>query len=141
MSSLLRPEIKLIRASTPVLLTSNFDDDSIKNERASMETAFSHYKSLGNFLDAQGQFTPYAVVRSGRNSNSSEILCMSSSSASIKMIGLKTIEKRWRNHFPHYKSMGAFCCHGKQSFNPICLITLWSLSPTPVMLHIIFDQD
>ena len=27
---------------------SNFDDDSIKNERASMATAFSHYKSMGN---------------------------------------------------------------------------------------------
>ena len=40
----------------PVLVTRNFDD-SIKNERASMETAFSHYKSMGNFLDAQGQLT------------------------------------------------------------------------------------
>ena len=34
----------------PVLVTSNFDDDMIKNERASMETAFSHYKSMGNFF-------------------------------------------------------------------------------------------
>ena len=42
----------------PVLVTSNFDDDSIENERASMATAFSHYKSKGNFLDAQGQLTP-----------------------------------------------------------------------------------
>ena len=42
----------------PVLVTSNFDDDSIKNERASMETALSNYKSMGNFLDAQGQLTP-----------------------------------------------------------------------------------
>ena len=42
----------------PVLVTSNFDDDSIKNERTSIETAFSHYKSMGNFLDAQGQLTP-----------------------------------------------------------------------------------
>ena len=42
----------------PVLVTSNFDDDSIENEWASMETAFSHYKSLENFLDAQGQLTP-----------------------------------------------------------------------------------
>ena len=41
----------------PVLVTSNFDDDSIKNERASMETAVSHYKSMGNFLDAQGQLS------------------------------------------------------------------------------------
>ena len=42
----------------PVLVTSNFDDDSIENERANMETAFSHYKSMENFLDAQGQLTP-----------------------------------------------------------------------------------
>ena len=32
----------------------NFDDDSIKNEWASMETPFSHYKSMGNFLDLKG---------------------------------------------------------------------------------------
>ena len=42
----------------PDLVTSNFDDDSIKNESASMETAFSHYKSTGIFLDAQGKLTP-----------------------------------------------------------------------------------
>ena len=42
----------------PVLVTSNFDDDSLENERASMETPFSHKKSMGNFLDAQGQLTP-----------------------------------------------------------------------------------
>ena len=42
----------------PVLVTSNFEDDSIKNKQANMETAFSHYKFLGNFLDAQGQLTP-----------------------------------------------------------------------------------
>ena len=42
----------------PVLVNSNFDDDSIKNEPASMETAFSHSKYMGNFLDAQGQLTP-----------------------------------------------------------------------------------
>ena len=37
--------------------------------------------------------------------------------------------------------MGAFCCHRNQSFDPICPKTLCSLSPTPVMLHIKFDQD
>ena len=49
----------------PVLVTRSFDDYSIKNDdysikndRTSMETAFSHYKSMGNFLDAQGQLTP-----------------------------------------------------------------------------------
>ena len=34
----------------PVLITSNFDDDSMKNEQASMETAFSHYKCMGNYF-------------------------------------------------------------------------------------------
>ena len=48
----------------PVLVTSNFDDDSIKNERASTETHFSYYKFMGNFLDAQGQLTWLSVVRS-----------------------------------------------------------------------------
>ena len=58
MSGPIRPIIKLVPVFMPVLVSSNFDDDSIKNERASMETAFSHYKSMGNFLDAQGQLTP-----------------------------------------------------------------------------------
>ena len=49
-----RPEIELIRAFMPVLVTSNFDNDSLKNELASMETSFSHYKSMGNFLDLKG---------------------------------------------------------------------------------------
>ena len=65
----------------------------------------------------------------------------SSLPASIKRIGSKATEKRWRHHFPHYKSMGAFCCHGHQSFDPICLEILCSLSPPPVMLHIKFYQD
>ena len=61
--------------------------------------------------------------------------------ASIKRIGLNATEKRWRHHFPHYNSMGAFCCHGHQSYDPICLKTLCCLFPPPLMLHIKFDQD
>ena len=49
-----RPQIELVQAFMPVRVTSNFDVDSIKNEWASMETPFSHYKSMGNVLDAQG---------------------------------------------------------------------------------------
>ena len=49
MSGLIWPKIKLDRALMP--------DDLSKNERASMETLFSHYKSMGNFLDAQWQLT------------------------------------------------------------------------------------
>ena len=35
---------------------------------------FFHYKSMGIFPDAQGQLTPQSLVRSGRISNSSEML-------------------------------------------------------------------
>ena len=58
MSGLIRPKIELNRAFMPVLVTSNFDDDLIKNDQASMETPFSYYKSMGIVLDAQGQLTP-----------------------------------------------------------------------------------
>ena len=64
---------------------------------------------------------------------------MSSLPASIKKIRSKTTEKRWRHHFSHCNSMGAFCCHGNQSFDLISPKTLYSLSPIPVMLHIKFD--
>ena len=35
-------EIKLVRDFMPVLVTSKFDKDPIKNECASLETPFSH---------------------------------------------------------------------------------------------------
>ena len=38
---------------------------------------FSHYTSMGIFPDAQGQLTPQSLFRSGRISNSSEMLWMS----------------------------------------------------------------
>ena len=60
----------------PVLVNSTFDEEPIKNGRASFQTPLSHYKSMGNFLDPQGHLTPKGVVRSGRNLNSAEILCL-----------------------------------------------------------------
>ena len=54
MCGLIRPKIEVDRAFMSVMVTSNFDDDSITNERASMETPLSHYKSMGNFLDLKG---------------------------------------------------------------------------------------
>ena len=44
-SNLNVPKIKPLQAFTYFLVTSNFDDDSIKNKQASMETSISHYKS------------------------------------------------------------------------------------------------
>ena len=37
----------------PVLVTSKFVEDPIKNERVSLETPFSHYKPMGNFLSVE----------------------------------------------------------------------------------------
>ena len=82
-----------------VLVTSNWNNDSIKNELASMETPFSHYKSMGNFF--RHSRAAYSVV-----------------SGTI----WPKFQLTW--DFMHvfitckYK---AFCCHGHQSFDPICL--------------------
>ena len=140
MTDLIRPEFEHIKDFMHVLATSKFDEDPINNEHASLETPFSHYK-LGNFLDAQIHTTPKAVVRSGRNSDLSEILCLSSLHVSLTKIRSKLKELAWRNHFPHYKSMGTFCCHGHQSFDWICPKCFCSLSPTPMMLHIKVERD
>ena len=118
MSCLIRPKIELNRAFMTVLVTSNFDDDLIKNERACMETPFSHYKSMGNFLDPQGQLTcsqwsELAEIRTQPRFYASPHYLQVQ-----KGIRSKATEKRWRHRFPHYKSKGAFCCYGHQSFDP-----------------------
>ena len=60
---------------------------------------FSHYKSMGIFPDAQGQLTPQSLVRSGRISNSSEMLCMSPLPASMKKIRSKMKALEWSQHY------------------------------------------
>ena len=53
-----------------------------------------------------------------------------------KRIGSKTTEKRWRHHFPHYKSMRAFCCHGPgPKSNPSELLCLSWLQATLMMIQ------
>ena len=79
---------------------------------------FSNYKSMGIFTDVQGQLTPQSLVRSGRISNSSEMLWMSLLPASTKKIRSKMKLLECSQHFPHYNPMGAICCHGNQSSNP-----------------------
>ena len=54
------------------LLPTRMMESKIKELECS--EGFSHYKSMGIFPDAQGQQTPQSLVRSGRISNSSEML-------------------------------------------------------------------
>ena len=58
----------------------------IKSKMKELECSqdFSHYKSMGIFTDTQGQLTPQSLVRSGRISNSSDMLWMSLLPASLK---------------------------------------------------------
>ena len=62
-------------------------DSKMKELECSQD--LSHYKSMGIFPDAQGQLTPQSLLRSSRNSNSSEMLCKFSLPASMKKIRSK----------------------------------------------------
>ena len=52
----------------------------------------------------------WSVVGSGRISNSSKLLCMSSLPVSIEET-MKTTEKKWQHRFSNYNTI---CCHGNQ---------------------------
>ena len=99
----------------PVLVTSNFDDDLIKNEWATMETAYSHYKSIGIFLDAKTVHSEVSGPIWQKFELVRDFMHVLVTYKYITRIRSKATEKSWRHHFPHYKSMGAFCCHGHQS--------------------------
>ena len=100
---------------------------------------FSHYKSMGSFPDAQGQLTPHSLVRSGRISNSSEMLWMFSIPASMKKIRSKMKALEWSQQFPHYNPMGAIRCHGV----PIRSGPKHNAAfpPTPMMVQLKFHYD
>ena len=98
------------------------EEDTSKNEGTRVVTTFlkfSHYKSMGIFPDAQGQVTHKSMVGSCRISNPREILWLSLIPARIKKNKSKMQELEWSQDFPHYNPMGAICCHGNQSSDPI----------------------
>ena len=86
-----------------VLLTCKKKEDPIRNEGARVFTTI-----YIDFSDAQGQITLESVVVSGRNLNSSKLLCMSSLPARMRMIKSKMKELECSQDFYHYKSMGIF---------------------------------
>ena len=73
----------------------------IKSKMKELECSqdFSHYKSMGIFPDTQGQLTLQSLVRSGRISNSSEMLLMSSLPASMKKIRSKIEALECSQHY------------------------------------------
>ena len=123
MSGLIWPKIELDRAFMPVLVTSNFVDDSIKNEWASMETPFSHYK-LRSSRAANSVVSGPILPKFELPWDFMHVLV----TCKYKKDRIKSNREKVETPFSH-KSMGAFCCHGHQSFDQICLKTLCSLPP------------
>ena len=90
------------------------------------------------FSDAQGQITLELVQVSGRNLNSSKLLCMSSLPARMRMIVSKMIKLECSQDFSHYKSMGIFP-YAQGQLTPQSLVesgpnSKLSLSSLPVSL-------
>ena len=71
-----------------VLVTCKNEDDPNKNEVS--RTQYIPYYKYGIFSNDQGQLTPQFVVDSGRNSNSPEMLWLSSLPARLKKIRSKS---------------------------------------------------
>ena len=92
------PKFELIQAFMHVLDTGKNEEDPIKMKALECSQDFSHYKSLGIFPDAQGQLSPQSLVRSGRISNSSEMLWMSLLPASMRKIRSKMKALEWTQH-------------------------------------------
>ena len=82
----------------------------------------SHFAKIENkkviFPDAQWQLTHKSLVGSCRISNPFEILWLSLLPVRINNKS-KMKELEWSKDFPHYNPMGAICCHGNQSSDPI----------------------
>ena len=73
---------------------------SILSSESSTEHSRFHNKSIENLICLQGHVTPKWLIRSSRNLNSSEMLCLSWLPASLMKIQLKKNELAWGRHFP-----------------------------------------
>ena len=112
-------KLKLIQVFIVVLVTCRNEEDPSKMKAIEWSQHFSHYKSMGIFQEAQEQPTPQSLVGSCLILNPYEILWLSSLPAGIKKNQSKMKEIELSQDFFHYNPMGAICCHGNQSFDPI----------------------
>ena len=95
------PEFEPVQHFMSVLVTCKFDEDWIhSNWVRKSGDLFFHYK-MGKNVCAQGRITPKWLIRSDPNSNSFELLCLSSLPASLRKFQSKVTEKSWRHHFFH----------------------------------------
>ena len=97
------PNFEIVRDVIDVPVTCKYEEDPIKNKGARVDTSL-----YSNFSDAQGQITLVLVSVSGRNLNSSKLICMSSLHARMRMINSKMKELECSQDFSHDKSMGIY---------------------------------
>ena len=77
MNSPILPEFELVRDFMPAHVICNCHKEPIKTKQVMPRTRSNRWGGT------KGQVTPKSIVRSGRNSNSSEILCLSRLSGSF----------------------------------------------------------
>ena len=99
-SGLIWPNFELIPTFMYVIITCKYEKDPIKNNQEKVATPFF---KLYYYLLPWKQ-----VVGSGRISNSSKLLCMSSLPGTMKRIRWTIAEKMWWHHLLLYMSMGFF---------------------------------
>ena len=102
---------------------------------------FSHYKSMGIFFRCLRAANSAVGGRIWLNFELLRAPIHVIVTCKYKKDRIKTAEKKWQHRFLHYNPMGAICCHGNQSFDPIWPKTCCSLSPIPMMLMIKFHCD
>ena len=102
-----------------ILLSANMKKINPKMKVLEWSQHFSHYKPMGIFPDAQGQLTHKSLFQSCQISNEFEILWLYLLPARLKKNQTKMKELEWSQGFSHYNPIGAICCHGNQSSDPI----------------------
>ena len=79
-----------------------------------------------------------SVLESGRNLELIQVLTYVIVTCKYEKDPINNSRENLATPFPHYNPMGAICCHGDQSSDPIWPKTLCRLSPTLMMLQIKF---
>ena len=89
-----------------------------------------------NFSDVQGQLSLEFVLVSGRNLNSSKLLCMFFLSARMRMIESKIKELECSQDFSHYKSM-VILPDAQEQLTPQSLVRSGRISNSSEVLWIV----
>ena len=107
-----------IKLSCMSSLPARIKDDSIKNEGARLVTTFLPLQVYGDFSRSSRQLTPvldltwpnFELIR-----DVTDILV----TCKNKEDSIKNEGARSSQHFLHYNSMGAICCHENKSSDPM----------------------